>query len=90
MDSLKKQYEKQLQICSHPVLLHKLTQMRRKDTSNKHFRELVKEVTWFLGFEASKDLELEPLVVSTPLAKHTGAKLRDRVAIVPIMVCFLL
>ena len=48
-------------ICSHPIIQHKLTQLRRAETSTKHFRELLSEVTLFLGFEATKDLVLEEI-----------------------------
>jgi len=72
-------------VVDHPVIQHKLTQMRRAETSSKHFRELLSEVTLFLGFEATKDLAVEQLVVDTPECKATGVSLASRVSLVPIM-----
>ena len=76
---------KMVQLASHPVVQHKLTQLRRAETSTKHFRELVSEITLYLGFEATRDLEVEELVVSTPMCKATGYSLASKVAFVPIM-----
>jgi uracil phosphoribosyltransferase len=74
-----------VKLCSHPIIQHKLTQLRRAETSAKHFRELLSEVTLFLGFEATKDLNLEDLVVDTPASQATGHVLASKVSLVPIM-----
>ena len=79
------QLPQRVHVCSHPVIQHKLTQLRRAETSAKHFRELLSEATLFLGFEATKDLVLDELVVDTPLCKATGHVLASRVSLVPIM-----
>lgn len=74
-----------VRVCNHPIIQHKLTQLRRAETSAKHFRELLSEVTLFLGFEATKDLTIDELVVETPASKVTGHILASKVALVPIM-----
>jgi len=72
-------------VCDHPVLRHKLTQLRRRETSSKHFREIMGELTMYLGYEATKGLETKSLVVDTPMAKHTGCELSSKVGLIPIM-----
>lgn len=82
---LKQAGSSNVHICSHPIVQHKLTQLRRAETSAKHFRELLDEVTLFLGFEATKDLKVEEHVVETPKSKATGQVLASKVSLVPIM-----
>ena len=77
--------DSQVHVLKHPVVRHKITQLRRRDTSSKHFRELLKEITLYLGYEATSDFEVVDHVVETPAARHTGARLATRVAVVPIM-----
>ncbi|GBG28372.1 Uracil phosphoribosyltransferase [Hondaea fermentalgiana] len=72
-------------LLEHPVARHKMTQLRRKETSSKHFRELMRELTMYLGYEATKDLTTKPCVVQTPQAKHTGAELDMDVGLVPVL-----
>jgi len=70
---------------AHPVILNKLTQLRRAETSSKHFRELISEITLFLGFAATEDLELETNVVQAASGNALGVALKSKIAIVPIM-----
>ena len=53
----------------HPLITHKLSILRDKNTGTKKFRELVSEISMFLGYEALSDAKLESIEVETPLAK---------------------
>lgn len=73
-------------LVDHPLVQHKLTIMRDKSTGSKQFRELVKELALFEGYEATRDFALEDVPVETPLCMATGKQIVGRkVAIVPIL-----
>lgn len=55
-------------VVDHPLVQHKLTLMRRKDTSTKSFRELLKEIGGLICYEVTRDLPLGEVEVETPLA----------------------
>jgi len=54
-------------VCAHPVIDHKMTQLRRKETSSKHFRELMREVTQYVGYKATEGLTTTDCMVETPV-----------------------
>ena len=56
-----------INIVDHPLIQHKLTLMRRKDTSIRTFRELVNEIAMLLGYEVTRDLQLTSEQIETPL-----------------------
>lgn len=70
---------------SHPLVAHKLTKLRDKNTDPKKFRELVREIAGLLAYEATADLVLKPASVQTPLAVTNGAELKDKIGLVPIL-----
>lgn len=71
---------------NHPLIEHKLAILRDKKTGTKEFRELVKEISMFLCYEAMKDAELEETIVETPIAEYKTGKLNeDKYAFVPIL-----
>lgn len=73
-------------ILDHPLIQHKMTILRDKDTSSKTFREMVKEITTLMVYEITRDLELEQIEVETPLCKTKGYKLSGKkMAVVPIL-----
>lgn len=74
-----------LTVVRHPVLQHKVTSLRRKETSRKHFRELLQEVTVHLGFAATGDLDVAAETVEAPSGPAQGFSLASRMALVPIM-----
>jgi len=74
-----------LHVSSHPVVAHKLTLLRRADTSGKQFTELVAELSWLLGYEAMADLQLRPVEVQTRLELASGSELSEKVGLVPIL-----
>jgi len=69
----------------HPLVLHKLSRLRDKDTKPKKFRELVREIAALLAYEATADLMTVPRELETPLAKMTGQELREKIGLVPIL-----
>jgi uracil phosphoribosyltransferase len=59
-------------VVDHPLVQHKLTLMRKADTSTKTFRALMRETGALLCYEATRDLPLEPIEIETPLARTTA------------------
>ena len=76
---------KQLHVSNHPLIQHKLVLMRSVKTEPKKFREVVREITSLLLYEATQDLKCAEVTVQTPLAEMTGRKLTERVGLVPIL-----
>lgn len=70
---------------NHPLIQHKLTYLRNKDTDTKAFRENLNEISKLMTYEVTKNLELEKVEVETPLMKTTGHVLQDNIAVVPIL-----
>src|SRR5574341_545055 len=70
---------------THPLILHKLSRLRDKNTEPKKFRELVREVAALLAYEATADLAVMPRELETPLAKMTGYELKEKIGLVPIL-----
>lgn len=78
--------ESRVTLVDHPMVQHKLTIMRSTETGSKQFRELVKELALFEGYEATRDFPLEDTPVTTPICEATGKQIDGRkVAIVPIL-----
>ena len=74
-----------LHASTHPLVAHKLAILRDKSTEPKKFRELVRELTWLLGYEAMADLATRPARIETPLEPTTGAEVEPRVGLVPVL-----
>ena len=72
-------------ISAHPLLLHRVGQMRDQSTPSPVFRTLVREIAQLLFWEASQDLGLESYTVKTPLAECPSHRLRQRIGLVPIL-----
>jgi uracil phosphoribosyltransferase len=70
---------------THPLVAHKLSRLRDKSTDPKRFRELVREISALLAYEATADLQTIPREVETPLAKMTGMDLKEKIGLVPIL-----
>ena len=71
---------------NHPLIEHKLSILRNKKTGTKEFRELIKEISMFLCYEAMKDAKLERLEIETPIEKlKTGKLNEDNYAFIPIL-----
>lgn len=73
-------------VLNHPVIKHKISILRDKNTGANEFRSLVTEIAMILAYEATEDLSLEEFEMETPIAKTTGFRLAGKKqAIVPIL-----
>jgi len=70
---------------SHPLVAHKLTRLRDKNTPSKEFRELIREISALMTYEATFDLTTAKNTVETPLKVTEGVELLDQVGLVPIL-----
>lgn len=70
---------------SHPLVAHKLSRLRDRNTDPKKFRELVREIAALLAYEATADLQTVPRELETPLTRTTGQELREKIGLVPIL-----
>ena len=76
----------QLHVIDHPMIQHKLTIMRMKETGPKDFRELLKEISLLIGYEVTRDIPLESVEIETPICKMTAKRVSGhKLAIVPIL-----
>ncbi len=72
-------------ISQHPLVQHKLTLMRHIGSEPKKFREVVREISQFLLYEATADLPLVTRPIETPLAKMQGVEIGVRIGLIPIL-----
>ena len=72
-------------VSQHPLVAHKLTRIRDAGTDPKKFRELIREISALLTYEATEDLEVAAVRVSTPLIETDGTNLAETVGLVPIL-----
>ncbi len=72
-------------VSNHPAVLHKLALLRDERTDPKKFRELVREISWLVGYEALADTPLNEIEVRTPLEVTAGHELAERIGLVPIL-----
>ena len=71
---------------THPLVQHKLSYLREKDTPTVHFRKLVEEVTLLLTYEATKDFPTEPVEIETPLERMQAQRISGKkVAVTPVL-----
>jgi uracil phosphoribosyltransferase len=70
---------------THPLVMHKLTKLRDRNTDSQTFRELIRELSALLTYEATKDLKTAPVEVETPLMKIEGEELLENIGLVPIL-----
>ena len=70
----------------HPLVQHKLSYLRDKDTPTVHFRKLVNELTLLLTYEATKDMPTEEVEIETPLERMTAERISGKkVAVCPVL-----
>lgn len=75
-----------LLVLDHPLIRHKLTVLRRRETPKKQFKELVDEIAMLMAYEATKDLPLQAVEIETPLERTTEMRLSGKkLAVVPIL-----
>ncbi len=73
-------------IVDHPLIKHKITLMRKEDTSTKDFRELAEEISMLMAYEVTRDLPVQDVEIKTPICKAVGYEISGRaIGIVPIL-----
>ena len=73
-------------VMDHPLIQHKIGIIRKKDTSSKEFREMIKEIAMLMCYEATRNLKLSDVEIETPIAKMTAKELSGKkLAVVPIL-----
>ncbi|MEG1475711.1 MAG: uracil phosphoribosyltransferase [Longicatena sp.] len=74
-----------LKVLEHPLIIHKLTQMRKKTTGTKDFRQNLDEIAGLMAYEISRDLPLKNVEIETPVAVCNTFELRKEIILVPIL-----
>jgi uracil phosphoribosyltransferase len=74
-----------LHVSQHPAVLHKLGILRDEKTEPKKFREVVRELSWLLGYEALADARVRSKQVKTPIEVMDGHELGERIGLIPIL-----
>jgi uracil phosphoribosyltransferase len=73
-------------VVDHPLIQHKLSLLRERDTSTRDFKQLVSEIAMLMAYEATKDLATEPVEIETPLERMTGRQVSGKkLTLVPIL-----
>jgi uracil phosphoribosyltransferase len=75
----------QVRVSNHPLVRHKLTMLRDMKTEHKKFRELVRELAILLAYEATEDMTLRDVIVTSPLGRATGFMLQQKIGLVPVL-----
>ena len=75
-----------LTVLDHPLIQHKLSILRDRETSTRDFKQLVSEIATLMAYEATKDLATEPVEIDTPLERMTGRQVSGKkLTLVPIL-----
>ncbi|MBL8098753.1 MAG: uracil phosphoribosyltransferase [Anaerolineales bacterium] len=74
-----------VQESKHPLVAHKLSRLRDKNTEPKKFRELVREIAGLLAYEATANLQTNEIEIETPLQKMKAQQLKEKIGLVPIL-----
>jgi uracil phosphoribosyltransferase len=74
-----------LNLLTHPLLTHKLTQLRRKETDTKEFRETLEEIAALMAYEITRDLPVKKITIDTPLGKCNTEELATDVVLIPVL-----
>ena len=72
-------------VSQHPAVRHKLGILRDVSTEPKKFREVVRELSWLMGYEALADARTQPLEIRTPIEVMAAEELADRIGLIPIL-----
>lgn len=73
-------------VMDHPLIQHKIGIIRKKETSSKEFREMIKEIAMLMCYEATRNLKLSDVEIETPITKMTAKELTGKkLAVVPIL-----
>jgi len=75
----------QVHVSIHPLVKHKLTMLRDMKTEHKKFRELVREIAILLAYEATYDMTMRDVIVTSPLGRAKGHMLQEKIGLVPVL-----
>ena len=74
-----------LHVLNHPLIAHKLTTIRKKETGTKDFRQHLDEIAGLMAYEITKDFPTKDVEIETPLGKTIGKELAQQVVLVPVL-----
>lgn len=74
-----------LKVLKHPLITHKLTQMRKKDTNTKDFRQNLDEIGGLMAYEITRDIPTRTVTIETPVATCETQEIKDDIVLVPIL-----
>ncbi|MFN8210766.1 MAG: uracil phosphoribosyltransferase [Bacteroidales bacterium] len=74
-----------LNLLKHPLITHKLTQMRKKETSTRDFRFNLGEIAALMAYEISRDLPLKEIKIETPVASCSTSEMAKEVVLIPVL-----
>lgn len=74
-----------LKILNHPLIEHKMSQLRSVHTKTKEFRELVSEIATLVTYELSRDFQTKTVEVTTPIVKTKCQELKEEVVLIPVL-----
>lgn len=74
-----------LKVLKHPLITHKLTQMRKKETGTKDFRQNLDEIAGLMAYEISRDFPLQSVKIDTPVMECETFELEKEIVLVPIL-----
>ncbi len=72
-------------ILNHPLITHKLAQIRRKDTGTKDFRQNLDEIAGLMAYEITRNLPLKPIEIETPVGACSTFELSKEVVLIPVL-----
>jgi uracil phosphoribosyltransferase len=72
-------------VLNHPLITHKLTQMRNVDTRTKNFRQNLDEIAGLMAYEITRDIKLDPVTIQTPVQECETFELNTDIVLVPIL-----
>ncbi|MDD3403857.1 MAG: uracil phosphoribosyltransferase [Hespellia sp.] len=76
----------EVHVMDHPLIQHKINYIRRQEVGSKEFRQVVSEIAALMCFEATRDLKMQDVQITTPICEMTGKELAGKkLAIVPIL-----
>lgn len=74
-----------LNLIKHPLLIHKLTHLRRRETDTREFRETLEEIAGLMAYEITRDIPLKVVTVWTPLMECLTSELAKNIVLVPVL-----
>lgn len=74
-----------LKLINHPLINHKLSQIRRKETGTRDFRQHVNEIAGLMAYEISRDLPMRDVIIDTPLSSCISSELAKEIVLVPVL-----